>query len=234
MESLNLAQRVLLWAIPVVFAVTVHELAHGLCALVFGDDTARQSGRLTLNPFRHIDPLGSVAVPAAFLLIGGFVFGWARPVPVAVERLRHPRRDMVFVAAAGPLANLVMALFWALIMKFGLGVAPAQPSTAAVLVYLGAAGVFINTAILMLNLLPLPPLDGGRILAGLLPVRYGRRLARLEPWGFPVLLVLILAGMAGKLVWPLMVLGMAAVTWVTAVPVDLLTGALWVLLGGIG
>jgi Zn-dependent protease len=232
MASLNLAQRALLWAIPVVFAVSVHELAHGLCALWFGDGTARRSGRLSLNPLTHVDPLGSVVVPAAFLLLGGFVFGWARPVPVTVENLRHPRRDMVFVAAAGPLANLLMALLWAMLMKLGLWVAPAQPLTAAVLVYLGAAGVFINTAILMLNLLPIPPLDGGRMLAGLLPGRPGRWLAGLEPWGFPILLVIILAGMAGKLVWPMMVVGMAAVTWLTAVPVDLLTNALWVLLGG--
>jgi len=234
MESLSLAQRVLLWAIPVVFAVSLHEVAHGLCALACGDDTAHRSSRLSLNPLKHVDPVGSVLVPAAFLLIGGFVFGWARPVPVAVARLRHARRDLVLVAAAGPLANLLMALLWALLMRLGLWAAPAQPTVASVLVYLGAAGVFINTAILMLNLLPLPPLDGGRILAGLLPARLGRPLLRLEPWGFPILLVLILAGMAGKLVWPLMAIGMAAATWTTDVPADLLTGALWGLLGKAG
>lgn len=232
MEALGLIQRVVLWAVPVVFAITVHEVAHGQAASWLGDTTARRMRRLTLNPLRHIDPLGSLIVPAVFLLIGGFIFGWARAVPVTVENLRHPRRDMVLVAAAGPLANLLMSLFWAGCMKIGLWLLVQQPVAASVLVYLGAAGIFINTAIMMLNLLPLPPLDGGRILAGLLPGRSGRWLASIEPWGFPILLVIILAGMAGKLIWPMMVVGMAAATWVAGVPVELLTNALWGLLGG--
>jgi len=232
MEALSLIQRVVLWAVPVVFAITVHEVAHGLAASWLGDTTARRMRRLTLNPLRHIDPLGSLIVPGVFLLIGGFIFGWARAVPVTVENLRHPRRDMVLVAAAGPLANLLMSLFWAGCMKTGLWLLMQHPVAGSVLAYLGAAGVFINTAIMMLNLLPLPPLDGGRILAGLLPGRSGRWLASIEPWGFPILLVIILAGMAGKLIWPMMVVGMAAATWVAGVPVDLLTNALWGLLGG--
>ena len=232
MEALSLIQRVSLWAVPVLFAVTVHEVAHGLAASWLGDTTARRLRRLTLNPLRHIDPLGSLMVPAVFLLIGGFIFGWARAVPVNAENLRHPRRDMIFVTAAGPLANLLMSLFWSGCMRIGLWLLVQQPVAASLLVYLGAAGVFINTAVMMLNLLPLPPLDGGRILAGLLPGRPGRWLAGLEPWGFPILLVIILAGMAGKLVWPMMVIGMAAATWLAGVPVDLLTSALWALLGG--
>ncbi len=231
MEALNLVQRVVLWAVPVFFAISVHELAHGLSALSLGDSTARQAGRLSLNPLKHIDPFGSLLVPAAFLFIGGFIFGWARPVPVNPQQLRRPGRDMLFVAAAGPLANLLMSLLWALVMKLGLLLSVSHSGAAAVLVYLGAAGVFINAAIMMLNLLPLPPLDGGRILIGLLPEQTGRYLQRLEPWGLPILLVLILFGTAGKLIWPMMVVGMAVATHLTGIPVEFLTGALRDLLG---
>ena len=231
MDSLSLLQRVLLWAVPVLFAITVHEVAHGLAACWLGDDTARRSRRLTLNPLRHVDPLGSLLVPATFLLIGGFVFGWARPVPVDVTRLGHPRRDMLIVAAAGPLANLLMSLLWAGCMQVGLGMLAQQPRAGALLVYAGAAGVFINTAIMMVNLLPIPPLDGGRMLMCLLPGTIGRGFARLEPWGMPVLLGLILTGLLARLLWPLMVVGMATATWVAGIPVDVLTAALRDLLG---
>ena len=227
MESLNLVQRVVLWAVPVFFAISVHELAHGLSALSLGDSTARQAGRLSLNPLKHIDPFGSLLVPAAFLFLGGFIFGWARPVPVNPQQLHRPRRDMVLVAAAGPLANLLMSVLWALVMKLGLLLPVSHSGAAAVLVYLGGAGVFINAAIMMLNLLPLPPLDGGRILTGLLPESAGRRLYRLEPWGLPILLALILFGM----VWPLMVVGMALATHLASIPVEVLTSALRALLG---
>jgi len=234
MESLNLLQRVMLWAVPVLFAVTVHEVAHGMAASWLGDPTARRMQRLTLNPLRHIDPLGSLLVPAAFLLLGGFVFGWARPVPVDASRLGHPRRDMLAVAAAGPLANLLMSLLWAGCMQAGLWLLAHQPQAGSLLVYLGAAGVFINAAVMLVNLLPLPPLDGGRILVSLLPAATGRRLARIEPFGLPLLLVLILTGLLSRVLWPLMVLGMATATWLVDIPVDVLTGALRALLGQAG
>jgi Zn-dependent protease len=221
----------LLWAVPVMCAVSVHEVMHGMVASYLGDNTARRMGRLSLNPLRHVDLLGSIVVPVVLLWISGFVFGWARAVPVNVQNLENPGRDMIFVAVAGPLANFLMSLLWAIIMKLGIGVSASLPVTGLVLVYMGAAGVFINTAIMMLNLLPLPPLDGGRILAGLIPDRFGRWLIRIEPWGFPILLVMIIAGLAGKLIWPMMVVGMAVVTYVVDIPVDLLTDALWVLLG---
>lgn len=231
MDSLNFAQRVVFWAVPVYFAIVVHELAHGLAALSRGDTTARQAGRLSLNPLRHIDPFGSLLVPALFLLIGGFIFGWARPVPVDPAKLRQPKRDIVLVAAAGPLANVLMSLLWAFVMKLGFWLSAQQPDAGAVLVYLGAAGVFINAAVMMLNLLPLPPLDGGRILVGLLPVRPRRWLQRIEPWGLPIVLLLVFAGLAGKLIWPMMVLGMAVATELAGTPVELLTDALRALLG---
>ena len=231
MESLSLLQRLLLWAAPVLFAITVHEVAHGLAACRLGDPTARRMRRLTLNPLRHIDPLGSLLVPGAFLLLGGFVFGWARPVPVDATQLGHPRRDMLLVAAAGPLANLLMSLLWAGCMQAGLWLQVQHPPAASVLVYLGAAGVFINAAVMMVNLLPIPPLDGSRILISLLPVAAGRVLARIEPWGLPLLLVLILTGLLSRLLWPLMVFGMAAATHLAGIPVDVLIAALRVLLG---
>lgn len=231
MDSLNLIQRVLLWAVPVVFAITVHEVAHGLAAAWLGDTTARRMRRLTLNPLRHIDPLGSLVVPAVFLLIGGFVFGWARPVPVDVTQLGNPRRDMLIVAAAGPLANLLMSLLWAGCMQAGLWMLVQQPCAGSVLVYTGAAGIFINAAVMMVNLLPVPPLDGGRILMQLLPENIAHRLARIEPYGLPVLLVLILTGLLARMLWPLMVIGMATATHLAGIPVDVLTTALRALLG---
>lgn len=231
MDVLSLPVRMLLWAVPVIFAVSVHEVAHGLVAGYFGDNTARRLGRLSLNPFRHVDPIGSIVVPGVLLWISGFVFGWARPVPVNVQSLNNPGRDIIFVAAAGPLANLLMSLFWAFFMKLGVWVSTSLSSAGVVMVYLGAAGVFINAAIMMLNLLPLPPLDGGRILTGLMPDRVARLLIRIEPWGFPILLVMIVAGLAGKLIWPMMVVGMAVATHLADIPVDLLTTALRVLLG---
>lgn len=152
-------------------------------------------------------------------------------MPVDVTQLGHPRRDMLIVAAAGPLANLLMSLLWAACMQAGLGMLLQHLTAGSVMVYTGAAGVFINAAIMMLNLLPIPPLDGGRILIGLLPDSFGRRLARIEPWGLPVLLGLILTGLLARLLWPLMVIGMAAATWLADIPVDVLTGALRALLG---
>ena len=230
-ESLNLVQRVLLWLIPVVFAIVGHELAHGLAALSLGDRTAKQAGRLSLNPLKHLDPLGSLLVPAVFLFVGGFFFGWARPVPVNPQHFDRPKRDMVYVAAAGPLANLLMSLLWVFVMKLGYWLATSQPLVGVSLIYLGAAGVFINTAVMMLNLLPLPPLDGGRIVVGLLPGRAGRWLSQIEAFGMPILLLMIFVGMAGRVIWPMMVFGMAVSTHLVGIPVDLLVSALRVLLG---
>lgn len=231
MDALSLPVRMLLWAVPVILAVTVHEVAHGVVAGYFGDPAARRAGRLSLNPLRHVDPIGSIVVPGVLLWIGGFIFGWARPVPVDARRLRRPKRDMALVAVAGPLSNLLMSLIWALVMKAGIWVTASAPSAGALLIYTSAAGVFINTALMMLNLLPLLPLDGGRIVQPLLPAPAGRLLLRLEPWGFPILVALIASGLLARLVWPMMVVGMAASTYLVGLPVGLLTGALRVMLG---
>ena len=229
--SLSIGLRVLLWIVPVYLAIVVHELAHGLVASHFGDNTARAAGRLTLNPVKHIDPVGSIVVPAVLLLFANFVFGWARPVPVDAGKLHRPNRDMLYVAAAGPMSNLLMSLGWAFILKAGLILLASSPGIALVFLYLGAAGVVINAAIMMLNLLPILPLDGGRILASLLPPQWRQRFARTEPWGFPILLIAVIAGVAGEIVWPLMVFAMAVSTQLAHVPVKALFAALSVLLG---
>jgi len=197
MDELSLFQRVAVWAIPVLFAITVHEVAHGFVALRLGDPTAKMLGRLTLNPIKHIDPLGTVVLPLVLLLIGGFIFGWAKPVPVTWENLKHPKRDMALVAAAGPIANLLMALFWALLMRLAIGNGPEQGSIMLFLLYVSAAGIQINVVLAVLNMLPLPPLDGGRVAVGLLPGPLSWQLSRIAPSGSIILIALLATQLLG-------------------------------------
>ncbi len=220
--DLNLAQLIAVYALPVILAITLHEAAHGYVAMRFGDLTAYTAGRVTLNPIRHIDPIGTVLLPLILLAIsklagGGLLFGWAKPVPVNFANLREPKRDMLWVAVAGPGSNLVMALLWALVLKANL--AFPENRFALPLALMGAAGVYINALFMVLNLLPLPPLDGGRILVSLLPHRYAWRYARLERWGFPILLVLLFTGLLGAVLWPLIDLTIAGIAYVFGVPV---------------
>ena len=226
MEALGTWQQILLWTVPVVLAVTVHEMAHGYVALRFGDHTAEQSGRLSLNPLRHLSPVGSLLVPALFFFFTSFIFGWAKPVPVDQRRMHHPRRDMVLVALAGPVSNLVMSILWAIVMRTGLWLGQHSAIAGEILIYAGAAGVFINAALMMLNLIPVPPLDGGRVVMGLVPPPLGQALARIEPLGIPLLVLLIFSGVLGKVLWPMMMLGMATATHLTGLPAGLLTAAL--------
>jgi Zn-dependent protease len=190
-----LAQTVAIYALPVLFAITLHEAAHGYVARYFGDMTAHAQGRISLNPIRHIDPVGTVLVPA-IILVGsvlagthGFLFGWAKPVPVNYSALRKPRQHMALVAAAGPGANLGMALAWALLLKFST-LTPENGFSLA-MEAMARAGIVVNVMFMALNLLPILPLDGGRIVASLLPSRAAWRYAKLEPWGIPLLLVLL-------------------------------------------
>ncbi len=199
MQELNVVQRIAIWVLPVLFAITVHEVAHGWVARRLGDPTAQRLGRLTLNPLKHIDPVGTILVPGLLLLLGGFIFGWAKPVPVTWENLRHPKRDMALVAVAGPAANALMALVWAASIKLSTLLPPAA---ATPLFYMGLAGVAINAMLMVLNLLPLPPLDGGRVLAGLLPGPWAWQFSRLEPYGFFILLALLATGVLGRLIGP--------------------------------
>ncbi len=202
MDELTTVQRVAVWALPVLFAITVHEVAHGWVAKKLGDPTAMMLGRLTLNPIKHIDIIGTVVVPIVLVWMGGFIFGWAKPVPVTWENLKNPRRDMALVAIAGPFANLLMAIFWALIMKLGFVISVSMPSLAWPLIYMGSAGIAINAILMLLNLLPIPPLDGGRVLAGLLPGPWAWKLGRIEPYGLFILVALLVTGILSTILGP--------------------------------
>ncbi len=197
---MTLLQLIGLAILPVLLAITVHEVAHGWVALRYGDTTARSLGRLTLNPLRHIDPVGTVLVPGVLLAMSsalgtGLVFGWAKPVPVNMRNLRNPRRDMAIVAVAGPLANLAMAIAWALLIHLGLWLGGPWPWLGQTLVLMGEIGILVNLFLLVLNLLPIPPLDGGRVLLGILPLPLARPLYRLEPYGLFLLIGLLFAGL---------------------------------------
>ena len=230
-DELNIGVRIIVWAVPVIYAITLHEVAHGAVAYYLGDDTAKRAGRLTINPLKHIDPIGSIVIPIFLLWLSGFIFGWAKPVPVNEKNLVSPKRNMILVAAAGPAANLIMSIIWALIMKLGYMLSATYPDAGLILIYMGAAGVFINAAVMMLNLLPLPPLDGGRILMGLLPQPFSQLLSKVEPWGFIILVAMIATGLVAKIIWPMMVVEMALITQLVDIPTELFINALRVLLG---
>lgn len=202
-DLMSLVQKISIWALPVLFAITLHEVAHGWAARLLGDRTAEMLGRLSLNPLRHIDPMGTVVVPVLLLVLGGFLFGWAKPVPIGVRNLRHPRRDMALVAVAGPLANGLMAVAWGLLLKFALAMNDADGLWLGMR-YMAMAGIMINLVLMVLNLLPIPPLDGGRVLSGLLPERYARMMDRIEPYGLFILVALMATGFLSQLMdWPM-------------------------------
>jgi len=191
-----LIQTVALAAIPVLFAITLHEAAHGYAARHFGDMTAYQQGRISLNPLHHIDPVGTILLPLLTLFVGGILFGWAKPVPVNFSALRRPKQDMLWVALAGPASNLVMALMWGALIK----VALMNPDNyfAQPLIGMAQIGVTINAVLMVLNLLPLPPLDGGRIAMSLLPHRQAFQLAKLEPYGMVILILMVVVPVGGR------------------------------------
>ena len=201
-----LLQTIALYAVPVVFAITLHEAAHGYVARMFGDQTAWMLGRVTLNPLKHIDPVGTVIVPLALLLLsklaggGGILFGWAKPVPVNFGNLRNPKRDMLWVAVAGPGMNLAMAILWAFLLRFA---SDGGTFDSEGLELMAQAGVMINVVLMVLNLLPIPPLDGGRMAVSLLPHSLAVSFARLEPYGFMVIILLLATGVLDRLMDPL-------------------------------
>ena len=191
MDSTNIIQNILIYALPVLLAITVHEAAHGYAARHFGDNTAYALGRITLNPLKHIDPIGTIAMPLMLLFAGSpFLFGYAKPVPVQFGNLRNPKRDMVWVALAGPASNLVMALIWGIIYYLLQGANVNEPFFNK----MAQGGILVNAVMFAFNLFPLPPLDGGRILVGLLPYKYAELVSRVEPWGFFIVLGLVIAG----------------------------------------
>nr|VFJ69865.1 MAG: Zn-dependent protease (includes SpoIVFB) [Candidatus Kentron sp. FM]VFJ71863.1 MAG: Zn-dependent protease (includes SpoIVFB) [Candidatus Kentron sp. FM]VFK19213.1 MAG: Zn-dependent protease (includes SpoIVFB) [Candidatus Kentron sp. FM] len=195
MTELHLIQKLIVWVPPVLFAITVHEVAHGWIARRLGDPTAMMLGRLTLNPFKHVDPIGTIVIPGLLLFLQApFLFGWAKPVPVTYRNLRHPKRDMALVAIAGPAANLLMAILWAVLVKITLMMPQYAGEQMQLLVYMGFAGIGINVALMVLNLLPIPPLDGGRILISLLPGPWAWHVSRIEPYGFFIVIGLLMLG----------------------------------------
>lgn len=195
MQDLNPIQMLIILAPPLLLAITLHEVAHGWVALRCGDPTAKSLGRLSLNPLRHVDPVGTVLIPALLALVGGFIFGWAKPVPVNYLRLRQPKRDMALVALAGPLSNFIMALGWGLIMVLGFHLHPHLAWLGEPLLLMGGAGINVNVMLGVLNLAPIPPLDGSRVLVGVLPNAFGALMARLEPYGLIILIALMALGM---------------------------------------
>ncbi len=234
MEELTLIGKIAIFALPVIFAITLHEAAHGYVARYFGDMTAAAAGRVTLNPLKHIDPVGTILVPLAILLasklLGGgmILFGWAKPVPVNFGNLRRPKQDMLWVAAAGPGVNFAMAVFWALMIQ--LGHALGNDFVSAPLMLMGAAGVFINVILMALNLLPLPPLDGGRIAVSLLPVKQAIQYSRLEPYGLFILLGLLFTGILGFILWPLISLFIGLIALVSGLEPAQLVGLIRIVL----
>jgi Zn-dependent protease len=196
MDFAHIIQTVALYALPVLFAITVHEAAHGYAARHFGDPTAHLLGRITLNPLKHIDPVGTIAMPLLlyFVTAGAFLFGYAKPVPVNFGRLRHPKRDMVWVALAGPGANLVQAVLW-VVLGYLLVAAGVQERF---FLEMTRAGLMVNLVMFAFNLFPLPPLDGGRILVGLLPMPQAMAVSRVEPYGFFVVMALVVTGVVGQ------------------------------------
>lgn len=210
MEFTELIQTVLIYALPVLFAITVHEAAHGYAARHFGDNTAAMMGRITLNPIKHIDPIGTILMPLLlyFATSGAFLFGYAKPVPVNFGHLRNPKRDMIWVALAGPASNFVQAIFWGLILILLVATGVHE----RFFLEMCRAGIMVNLVMWAFNLFPLPPLDGGRILVGLLPWKQAQLVARVEPYGFFIVMALVIAGVVGSY-WlrPLMSLGYSAI-----------------------
>jgi Zn-dependent protease len=204
MQFDQLIQTIAIAAIPILFAITLHEAAHGYVARYFGDMTAYREGRISLNPIRHIDPVGTILLPILTLWMGGVLFGWAKPVPVNFGALRHPKKDMLWVALAGPASNLFMALCWGFLAK--LAILLSGNYFADPLLEMAQIGIKINVILIALNMLPLPPLDGGRVAVSLLPHKQAFMLARLEPYGIVILIVAVMTGMLGWLLMPTMAL----------------------------
>jgi len=209
MAELSLIQQIAIWAIPVLLAITLHEAAHAFVAHRLGDSTAKLLGRLTLNPFKHIDLIGTIILP---ILVGvlsqfKFVFGYAKPVPVNWMQLRNPRRDAALVTIAGPLSNFIMAFIWAACFKIAIILDPRSSNIVLFLLLTARAGIIINLVLAFLNLLPIPPLDGSRVVNSLLPPRYSDYYMRLEPFGFLILILLLFTGLLGAILYPLLIGG---------------------------
>ncbi len=195
-------QKITIWILPVLLAVSLHEAAHAWMADRKGDSTARMLGRLTFNPIKHIDPIGTILVPALMLTFTGFAFGWAKPVPIDVRNLSNPKKDMIWVALAGPASNFIMAILWAVFLNISVFFVNSESSVSMFFLLMPVAGIMINVILGVLNLLPVPPLDGGRIMAGLLPPRASIQYSKIEPYGFFIVIGLMLSGILSYIIFP--------------------------------
>lgn len=204
MLELTLIQKIAIGILPILLAVTVHEAAHAFAANYFGDGTAKFLGRMTLNPLKHIDPIGTIVVPLVMFILTSFVFGWAKPVPINTKNFKDPRRDMALVALAGPASNILMAFAWTGLTAVGVSGLTSGAWYAEPLALMGQIGVFVNVLLAVFNLLPLPPLDGGRVLVAVLPPQAASKVAMLEPWGFPILLLLLFTGALSYIISPIL------------------------------
>ena len=203
MSELPIAYQILIWSVPVLFAVTLHEVGHGYAAMLLGDSTAKDMGRLSVNPLKHIDPVGTIVVPLLTFFLSGFIFGWAKPVPVNWSQLRNTKRDIALVALAGPAANLLMIMFWLLIAKLFVASGDQGNMLAGLVTMMAWAGIVINSLLMILNLFPLPPLDGSRVVYSLLPEPIATRYAKIEPYGMIILVLLLVSGVLFKIIGPL-------------------------------
>ena len=201
----SLLTRILLMVIPIIFAITVHEVAHGWTARQLGDNTAAAMGRLTLNPIKHLDFLGTIIIPFVLVLTGNSPFGWAKPVPVNWRNLNQPKRDMALVAAAGPLANLLMLVLWALLIKLAVDLGGGISVFNRAIIFMAEAGILINSILMILNLFPIPPLDGSRVVTAILPAHLARMYIKIEPFGLVLVLLLFFTGYLGKLLIPIVI-----------------------------
>ncbi len=213
-------QKITIWILPVLFAVALHEAAHAWMADKKGDSTARMLGRLTFNPIKHIDPVGTILVPVLMVVLTGFAFGWAKPVPVDARNLRNPKKDMMWVAAAGPVSNFLQALFWALFLNISVMFFDGRSSISLFFLLMPIAGITINVILGVLNLLPIPPLDGGRIMSGLLSPRAAMQFSKIEPYGFFIIIALMLTGILSYIIFPVIAVFLKVLSSISGLDIE--------------
>ncbi len=213
-------QKITIWILPVLLAVSLHEAAHAWMADKKGDATARLMGRLTFNPLKHIDPIGTIVVPALMLFATGFAFGWAKPVPVDARNLHNPKKDMMWVALAGPVSNFIMAVLWAVFLNISVLFVDSRSSISMFFLLMPVAGITINVILGVLNLLPIPPLDGGRIMAGILPPAASMQYSKIEPYGFFIIIALMLSGMLSSIIFPVVNLFLIVLSAISGLDIE--------------
>ena len=213
-------QKITIWILPVLFAVALHEAAHAWMADKKGDSTARMLGRLTFNPIKHIDPVGTIIVPVLMVVLTGFAFGWAKPVPVDARNLRNPKKDMMWVAAAGPVSNFLQALFWAVFLNISVMFFDGRSSISLFFLLMPIAGITINVILGVLNLLPIPPLDGGRIMSGLLSPRAAMQYSKIEPYGFFIIIALMLTGILSYIIFPVIAVFLMVLSSISGLDIE--------------